>query len=255
MRSSGVRRRLAWTGGTLVFALLALGGLRTLARSRTVQVFGTLVSRVDTAERRVALTFDDGPTAELVDSVERVLAARGVTATFFFTGAELARSREAGRRLVAAGHELGNHTYTHSSMVLRSPRFVRSEIERADSLIRAEGHQGTIYFRPPFAHKLLVLPWYLHRTNRTTVMWDVEPDSYPDVAATSDGIVRHVLERVRPGSIILLHVWYPSRATSLAAVGPLIDSLHARGYRVGTVGQLLAPTSTPRAAAFIAGGR
>jgi peptidoglycan/xylan/chitin deacetylase (PgdA/CDA1 family) len=70
-------------------------------------------------------------------------------------------------------------------------------------------------------------------------MWDVEPDSYADVAATPDGIVRHVLSRVKPGSIILLHPWYASRATSLAAVGPLVDSLRARGFQVVPVRELL----------------
>jgi peptidoglycan/xylan/chitin deacetylase (PgdA/CDA1 family) len=71
------------------------------------------------------------------------------------------------------------------------------------------------------------------------VTWDVEPDSYADVAATPAGIVRHALSRVRPGSIILLHPWYASRATSLAAVGPLVDSLHARGFRVGPIRDLV----------------
>ena len=70
-------------------------------------------------------------------------------------------------------------------------------------------------------------------------MTDIEPDSYPDVAATPDGIVRHILDRVQPGSIILLHVWYPSRRTSLAAAGPLVDSLKARGYSVGPVRDLV----------------
>ena len=105
--------------------------------------------------------------------------------------------------------------------------------------IRAAGHRGPIHFRPPYGYKLAMLPWYLSRTERTTVTWDIEPDSWPEVAATPEGIVTHVLERVEPGSIILLHVWYPSRATSLAAVGPLIDSLQARGYQVGPVRDLL----------------
>jgi peptidoglycan/xylan/chitin deacetylase (PgdA/CDA1 family) len=234
-----VSTRVVRLGGVLLAVVVALFGLRQLARARTVQVFGHVVARAETTEQRVALTFDDGPTVALVDSVQRVLAARGVRATFFVTGAELAKAPEAGRRLVDAGHELGNHTYSHARMVLRSPSFVRSEIEPTDSLIRAVGHDGAIYVRPPFGYKLFVFPWYLDRHGRTVVMWDVEPDSYPDVAATADGIVRHVLERVRPGSIILLHVWYPSRATSLAAVGPMIDSLHARGYRVGPVRDLV----------------
>ena len=237
-------RRARWFVGGLVVLLVALSGLRQLARARTVQAFGQLVARVDTNERRVALTFDDGPAPAVLDSIERVLASRGVQATFFVTGAELANAPRAGERLVRAGHELGNHTYSHERMVLRSPSFLRSQIERTDSLIRAAGQQGAVYFRPPYGYKLFALPWYLGRTARTTVMWDVEPDSYPDVAATPAGIVRYVLERVRPGSIILLHPWYPSRATSLAAVGPLIDSLHARGYEVGPVRALVAPPAS-----------
>ena len=70
-------------------------------------------------------------------------------------------------------------------------------------------------------------------------MWDIEPDSYPEVAASPERIVDHVLERVGPGSVILLHPWYPSRRTSLAAIPLLVDSLHARGYRIATIGALL----------------
>jgi chitin deacetylase len=223
----------------LLLVVAALAGLRKLARSRTVQVFGRIVARVETAERRVALTFDDGPTLSVVDSLIALLAARDVRATFFVTGNELATAPEAGRRLVAAGHELGNHSFSHDRMVFKSRRFIRTEIERTDSLIREAGHRDAIFFRPPFGYKLAGLPWYLARHGRTTITWDVEPDSYPAVAATSPGIVRHVLDRTRPGSIILLHVWYPSRSTSLGAVGPLIDSLRARGYTIGPVRDLL----------------
>ena len=238
------RRRALRLAGILVVALGVgvgtLAAVRALARSRTVQLSGTLVHRVPTTQPRVALTFDDGPTGAVVDSVLSVLAARGVRATFFVTGRELAEAPDAGRRLVAAGHELGNHTWSHRRMVLVRAATVRAEVEPTDSLIRRAGHRGPIHFRPPYGYKLLALPRHLARTGRTTVMWDVEPDSYAEVAERPERIVRHVLERVRPGSIVLLHVWYPSRATSLAAVGPLVDSLRGRGYQVGTVSELLA---------------
>jgi chitin deacetylase len=223
----------------LTLALLAFG-LRTLARSRTVQLFSAPVARVATTDSVVALTFDDGPTEPLTDSLIRLLRSRNVRATFFVIGAEVARAPDAARALVAAGHELGNHSYTHERMILRRPSDLRHEIERTDSLLRAAGMRAPIPFRPPYSYKLVSLPYVLWRTGRTTVMCDVEPDSYPEVAATSAGIVRHVLERVRPGSIILLHVWYPSRATSLAAVPMIIDSLRSRGYRFATVSELLA---------------
>ena len=233
------RRTALRYAGLLLAAALGVASFHALARSRTVQVFGTVLARVATLEPRVALTFDDGPTSARVDTLVGLLGARGVQATFFVTGRELTTAPEAGRRLVAAGHELGNHTYSHRRLVLVAPGTVRAEVERTDSLIRAVGHVGPIPFRPPYGYKLVALPWYLARSGRTTVMWDVEPDSYADVAATPAGIVRHSLSRVRPGSIILLHPWYPSRATSIAAVGPLIDSLRARGFRVGPVRDLV----------------
>jgi len=232
-------RRLLLLGSVPLFAALLLAGLRQLARSRTVQLFGPLVAETHPRDSLVALTFDDGPGDVVVDSLIEVLRAHGARATFFLTGRELAESPEAGQKLVAAGHELGNHSYSHGRMVLVSPKRVREEVERTDSLLRAVGQRGPIWFRPPFGYKLVALPRYLAASGRTTVMWSIEPDSYPDVAATPEGIVRHVLERVHPGSIIILHPWYPSRRTSRAAIGPLVDSLHARGYQVVSVGRLL----------------
>jgi peptidoglycan/xylan/chitin deacetylase (PgdA/CDA1 family) len=219
--------------------LLLLFYVRLLARSRTYQLFGVIVAEARPREPIVALTFDDGPRDALVDSLIGVLGDRGARATFFLTGRELAEAPAAGARLAAAGHELANHTYSHRRMVLVSPATVREEVERTDSLLRAAGQRGPIWFRPPYGYKLLGLPRYLERTGRTTVTWSIEPDSYAQVAETPEGIVRHVLERVRPGSIILLHPWYDSRRTSRAAIGPLIDSLQRRGYRVETVGALL----------------
>lgn len=221
---------------TLVAAAV---GLRALARSRTVQLFTRPVAHVATTDSAVALTFDDGPTPAYADSLLAVLRSRDVHVTFFVTGAEVAAAPRVAKALVDAGHELGNHSFTHQRLVLRSVGTIRREIERTDSLLRLAGARGQVYFRPPYGYKLVGLPYVLWRMGRTTVTWDLEPDSYPAVAATPERIVRHAMERVRPGSIILLHVWYPSRATSRAAVPVLIDSLQARGYRVTTVGALL----------------
>jgi peptidoglycan/xylan/chitin deacetylase (PgdA/CDA1 family) len=229
-------------GAALAILVAALAGLRTLAKSRTYQLFGEIVAHVDTRDSVVALTFDDGPVAGVADSLIAMLERRDVHATFFVIGSDLAAAPDAGRALVAAGHELGNHSYSHDHMVLVRTSTVRRELDETDTLIRAAGERGPIRFRPPFGYKLVALPWVLSRTGRTSVTWDVEPDSYPAVAATPEGIVTHVLAKVRPGSIILLHPWYRSRATSRAAVPMLVDSLRARGYRVTTVGELVGET-------------
>lgn len=227
-----------------IVVLLALAGVRNVARARTFQLFGTLVAEAHPRDRTVALTLDDGPVEGVVDSLIGVLREHHARATFFLTGRELAAAPEAGAKLVAAGHELGNHSDTHRRMIFVTPGRVRAEVERTDSLLRASGQRGPIWFRPPYGYKLVGLPRYLERTGRTTVMWSIEPDSYRDVAESSAGIVRHVLDRVHPGSIIILHPWYPTRRTSREAIGPLVDSLHARGYRVETVGTLLDAAST-----------
>lgn len=233
------RRQLGiWSVLVLVLVAGSAVGLRALARARRFQVLGRLVSQVSTRDSLVALTFDDGPVESMTDSILDVLRSHDVRATFFVTGSGLATSGTAGARLVNAGHELANHSYSHPRMVLMSPGHIRTEIARTDTLIRAAGERGTIYFRPPYGYKLIGLPWVLWRAGRTSVTWSLEPDSRTN--ASRDEIIRDVLQHVQPGSILLLHVWYPSRAASRAAVGPILDSLQARGYRMVSVGQLLA---------------
>lgn len=222
----------------LTLALGGLWGLYRLSRSPTTQVFGRIVPRVDTNERVVALTFDDGPQPVVVDEIIRILEDLDVRATFFLNGVELEESPESGARLVQAGHELGNHSYTHTRMVLVSPAFVRDEIDRTDALIRQAGHTGEIYFRPPYGKKLFVLPWVLGQTNRTSVTYDLAPDSARQPAA--EEIARRVVQNAHPGSIILLHVWYESRETSREAVPLIVRGLRSRGFRFVTVGELLA---------------
>src|SRR6185369_12029682 len=116
---------------------------------------------------------------------------------------------------------------------------VRSEVDGTDALIRAAGWRGPIYFRAPFGKKLVYLPWYLWRTGRTHVTWDIESDSNRKIEGHTDLIVADVLARARPGSIIQLHPWYRNRRASLAAIRPIVDGLHARGYELVTVSELL----------------
>lgn len=226
-----------------VLSILVCGGLLVVgwygAKSRTFQLFGELSSHVETERRVVALTFDDGPNPDALRELLPALRARGVKATFFVTGAELERHPGLGALLVADGHELGNHSYSHQRMVFKSRTFIASEIERTDTLIRAAGQDGPIRFRPPYGVKGIGLPRYLAGTGRRTIMWDVEPDSDAGVASSSDAIVAHVMERTRPGSIILLHVMYPSRRTSLEAVPGVVDGLRSKGFEFVTVSDLV----------------
>jgi chitin deacetylase len=209
-----------------------------ISSSRTFQFFGEIVSRVETDEKIVALTFDDGPSKN-TDSVLNLLRELDVKATFFVTGGEMQEDPGRGRRIAAEGHELGNHTYSHPRMVFKSPEYIRQQIEKTDELIRKAGHSGEIFFRPPGCKKLLLLPWYLSRNNRVTVTWDIEPDSIQGIMDDPDKIAENILHNAKPGSIILLHVMYDSRKPSVEALPGIVSGLRKKGYRLVTLSELL----------------
>lgn len=224
---------------SIVIVIVTPVALWRISNSRTFQIFGQLISRIDTSQKVVALTFDDGPTPKGTREILSILGQEGVRATFFVTGAELEKSMAEGRMIVEAGHELGNHSYSHKRMVLVTPSFVEREIEQTDRLIREAGYQGEIFFRPPFGKKLFALPYYLAKTKRRSITWDVEPDSFPEIAAEADKISDYVISHAQPGSIILLHVMYERRVESLKAVKKIIEGLKAQGYSFRTVSELL----------------
>jgi len=220
--------------------IISLGSLWQVSKSRTFQFFGEIVPRVNTNQKVVALTFDDGPEPNATDELLQILNQQNVHATFFVIGGALEEHLDSGKKIVAAGHELGNHSYSHVRMLLVSPSFVKLEIESTDKLIRDAGYQGEILFRPPYGKKLFTLPYYLSKHGRKSITWDLEPDSYPNIAADADKITDYVLTNTRPGSIILLHVMYSSGKEGMKAVPKIIEGLKAKGYSFKTVSELLA---------------
>jgi peptidoglycan/xylan/chitin deacetylase (PgdA/CDA1 family) len=229
-----------WTIGivlALVVVLVVAVGGYYLVNSRSFQLAGRLVERIDTAEKAVALTLDDGPT-RLTPDVLRILAAADVPVTFYLNGRDLAAHRDFGRAIAAAGHEIGNHTYSHRRMVFVSPDAVAEEVQGTDDEIRRTGYRGPITFRPPYGKKLWTLPKFLADHDRTTVTWDVEPDSAQN--ADANAIVAQTIDAVRPGSIILLHVMYEGRSASREAIPRIVAALRADGYRFVKVSDLIA---------------
>jgi peptidoglycan-N-acetylglucosamine deacetylase len=231
------RGRKALLLALAAFALLTFVTWR-ISKARCFQLVGELVCRVETTEKIVALSFDDGPTPEGVDAVLKELEPRGIKATFFLIGNRMEKWPGQARRLVDAGHEVGNHSYTHSRMLGKLPSTYDSEIARTDRLLKAEGVTNPNLFRPPFGKRLIGLPLAVERAGYRTIMWDVEdqPEHFAQPRAFADDILR----RVRPGSIILMHPMYRHNQTAKAALPLVLDGLRAKGYRIMPVGELLA---------------
>ncbi len=124
---------------------------------------------VETNQKVVALTFDDGPTKK-VDSILAMLNKYDVKATFFLIGNEIEKNQEEAIKIVEAGHQVGNHTYSHQRMVFKSPSFIKEEIEKTDDIIKSIGYEGEIDFRPPNGKKLAALPYYLDKNKKKLLL-------------------------------------------------------------------------------------
>ncbi|NND66140.1 MAG: polysaccharide deacetylase family protein [Halioglobus sp.] len=224
----------------LALLVVTVGVLWLLSRSPDYQLFGELVSSVETNEKLVALTFDDGPSRDNTPRILTVLEAYNVKATFYLVGEAISYHPDEARAIAAAGHEIGNHSYTHSRMLFKPVSFMAAEVEQTSALIRNLGYTGDIHFRPPYGKKLFVLPFYLWREGIKTISWSVAPESNLPAGAGSEAIAAYVLEHTEPGDIVLLHVMFRSREKSLAAVPLVIEGLRERGYQFVTVSELLA---------------
>lgn len=230
-----MNKKLIFIGLGVLLLFLLLFGCYKIMVSRSFQLFGGLTDRVETNEKAVALTFDDGPT-DKADQLLPLLDQYHVKATFFLIGRDIEKNPEEAKKVVNAGHQIGNHTYSHQRMVLKSPSFIKNEIEKTDELIREAGYQGKIDFRPPYGKKFIGLPYYLNKHNRNAITWDLEPDTYYSAAADK---VKYVKENVKPGSIILMHPWYDKSGEEIEAIKGIIEALASEGYKFVTVEELM----------------
>ena len=153
----------------------------------------------------------------------------------------MAAQPQLAQRIVAEGHQLANHSWSHPRFLLKSPAFIAREIDDTEAQIRAAGYRGKAYFRPPYGKKLLGLPWVLKQRGMTTVMWDVDADRFR--AQGVEAMAVQTVAAARPGSIILLHPFCADEcAADRAALPQIIDGLRARGLEPVTVAELLEGT-------------
>src|SRR3569833_501448 len=153
-----MRRRMIAFIAAAGLALAAAGAcLFELSRARCVALVAPEGCRVHTTAPVVALSFDDGPTERGVNAILPELARTQAHATFFQLGGEAEKHPELVRALLAAGHEVGNHTYSHRRNVGHSQAFYDSEIARTQSVLRAAGASPRLV-RPPYGKKLIGLP-------------------------------------------------------------------------------------------------
>lgn len=189
-----------------------------------------ILTRLSTQEKTVALTFDDGPSSESTPAVLDALGAFGVHATFFVLGEAVERSPDLLRRIVAEGHTLGLHGYGHRPFVLMSQRQIKGEIERAREAVRRVCPDAALssWLRPPHGFKSPGTLWAVHRAGFRFAGWSRDGRDYAE--EDPERMARNILDRLRPGAIILLHDG-PGNAATVGALPTILQGLRERGWQ------------------------
>jgi peptidoglycan-N-acetylglucosamine deacetylase len=193
---------------------------------------------VNTSEKVIALTFDDGPWPETTEHILKTLKKENIKATFFVIGQPLKSFPEIGKKVVADGHEIANHTVNHWYHKM-SPTVAMREIEDTNKIIKEVLDVETAYFRPPGGVLTNGLVSYAHSKKDAVLMWSADSgDSQPRRPDVST-IVRNVLNQATPGGIVLMHDGGGNHENTAKALPEIITKLRAQGYRFVTTTELL----------------
>ena len=200
--------------------------------------FGRNITRLDTDQRIVALTFDDGPNPPYTDRLLEVLAKHEVKATFFMIGNRIEKHPETVNRVIAEGHQIGNHSYSHPLLGFLPPAYVQREIARTDKLIQQFNVRGEVVFRAPVLTRFLPVAWVLSESNRAHIScnvwsWDWTTQNPDRITET---VLKKTLSSTGAGSIIVLHDGKAenknaNRSGTIEATDRIITSLKREGYQ------------------------
>jgi peptidoglycan/xylan/chitin deacetylase (PgdA/CDA1 family) len=202
------------------------------------------VERVETDQPLVAITFDDGPNPVNGPKLLALFKKTGVRATFFVNGNNLRKHPELAKRMVAEGHELGNHTTSHANLAkLGDLEKVRKQIEETQTIMKETVGKPAAVFRAPFlSHDKNV--WTVLNgmpainASRDTKDWSKD--------STVESIIDKATKETKAGDIILMHSW---SGKTIEAMPKIVKALQAKGLKLVTVTELLAAAKKPAASA------
>ena len=218
------------------------GFMAWAVRGRSASVFGRSVWRGPRDRAAIALTFDDGP-SESTPEILHVLAEYHAPATFFQCGANVGRLPEIAGAVAAAGHEIGNHSYSHPYLFLRTPAEIEIELRRSQEIIAEHTRSRPVWFRAPYGARWFGLGAAQRRLQLGGVMWTAI--GY-DWSLRVEEVVARMTAAASNGAILCLHdgrelCEKPDVRTTVETVRRLVPMLLERGYKFETVSRLICP--------------
>jgi len=185
---------------------------------------------------RIALTFDDGPHPVYTPMILDILKENGIKATFFIIGENAEKHPDIVRRIIAEGHEIGNHTYSHPHLKNIGEKQLTKELKETEKLLKEKFSYTPALFRPPEGYCCSAVTNSVNTMGYTMVLWDVDTTDWAH--NPSDNIVKTVLASTKDGSIILCHDFVTKPSPTPDAIRVFIPKLKAKGYNFVTVSEL-----------------
>lgn len=200
----------------------------------------TPIQSIKTREPVVALTFDDGPHVTITAQMLELFAREKIKVTFFEVGKNVAQFPELAKAVLAAGHEIGNHSKTHANLgEMADAAAVRAEVVETQDIIRKATGYTPVVFRAPFLSHGPAL-WTVLNELKLPSINGIEATDW-EASTTKESIVA-TCSKAGPGEIILLHTW-PKQ--TVEALPEIIRNLRAKGLRFVTVSELIALDKPP----------
>jgi len=184
----------------------------------------------------IAMTFDDGPSPETTPRLLDILKQRNIKATFFMIGQNAERNPTIVQRILAEGHEIGNHSWTHPQLSKLPDDRVTDEINKTQAAIKSASGYTPVLLRPPYgAITARQKDWIEKQFGLSVIMWSVDPFDWKRPGASV--IEQRILAGARPGAIILSHDIHKQTVDAMPAT---LDALAEKGFKFVTVSQLIA---------------
>jgi peptidoglycan/xylan/chitin deacetylase (PgdA/CDA1 family) len=214
---------------TITLLLFITGMTSTLSAEEAV-----ILDLVETDRKLVALTFDDGPDTQTLELM-KLIEAEGGKATFFVVGKTVAERPDILRQSAQAGHEIGNHSYTHIDLTGLGLDEVRTEIVATQDIVERLTGRRPVFFRAPFLKYDDQLTAILADERLRPVDGNLRTRDW-DAATTVESLTGQIAAGLVPGSIVIMHSW-PEH--TLAAMPEILRTLREKGYRMVTISELV----------------
>lgn len=189
------------------------------------------------ATKQIALTFDDGPSIQNTEEILRILKEYQIRATFFVIGENAAAEPDRIRMIYEAGHEIGNHTYTHAYITKLEKAALREEIQKTEDVLKQITGEKPCIFRPPggyYDEESLAL---LEEMGYRSILWSLDTRDWS--MPKSDTIASKIEENAVGGDIILFHDLNDKRLPTPEALKRILPYLKENGYEFVTISEMI----------------